>query len=369
MLGSLRTGGAETWLIQVAGFLDPDRIHLDLAVNNAADTPYTAALRERNWGIHACPSLKNPVGYARGFLKLLKENGPYDVVHSHLQLFSGLIMRQAHLAGVPVRIAHSRNSSDGKKLTPARWAYRTLMRQWLARYSTTLLAVSRTAAIGAFGPKLGDEEHCRLMTAVDLTPFKQVGDGAKVRQQLGIPLNTKVVGHVGSFRSQKNHSFLLDVANAVRARQPGVIFLLVGDGPLRRSVEDRVSSEGLAGHVRFLGERDDVSALLPGAMDCFLFPSLYEGLPRVLVEAQAAGLPCIASSTVTSEAAAYSGAVRFLALDSGPEVWASEVLRALDSPRDPGRGTAAVKAFTDRGLTPEANARLLTTLYENAALS
>jgi glycosyltransferase involved in cell wall biosynthesis len=361
-------GGAETWLVQVARYFDRERICLDVAVNSPADSPYAAALRQNGSRICACPSLSNPLAYASGFLRILKENGPYDVVHSHLQLFNGLVMRLAHSAGVPVRIAHSRNSADGKRLTLPRRAYRGLMRHWISRHATDLLAVSRSAALGAFGPKYGSEEHCRLLTAVDFTPFTRPVDKAAVRNQLVIPQQARVVGHVGSFRKQKNHGFLLDIAKSVVGKRPDVIFLLIGDGPLRQSVEDRVKSDGLAGRVRFLGERDDVASLLLGALDCFILPSFYEGLPRVLVEAQAAGLSCIASSTIDSGSAAYPGAVSFLDLHAGSGVWAAEVMKALDSPRDLNRGPAAIKAFTDRGFTPEANARLLTQLYKESGL-
>jgi glycosyltransferase involved in cell wall biosynthesis len=369
VLGSLGMGGAETWLMQVSRFLDPSRIRVDVAVNNPIETSYTTAARERGWDILACPSMQNPLGYARGFARLLSENGPYDVVHSHLQFFSGLIMRVAHSAGVPVRIAHSRNSSDGKRLTPARWLYRQLMRQWLARYSTALLAVSRNAALGAFGTTLGNEKHCRLMTAIDLTSFQQSVDGAETRRQLAIPENAKVVGHVGSFRRQKNHAFLLEVARAVVSRRPDVVFLLVGDGSGRPAFEQRLRDENMTGQVRVLGERLDVPALMLGAMDCFMLPSLHEGMPRVLVEAQAAGLACLASSTIDSQAAAYAGAVRFLRLDSGPEAWAAEVLASLVGGRDPNRAEAAIAAFTDRGLTPEANAGMLSAIYTEAVAS
>ena len=366
VLGSLGMGGAETWLMQVARFLDPSRIRVDVAVNNPIETSYTTAARAMGWEVLICPSLQNPLVYARGFARLMSENGPYDVVHSHLQFFSGLIMRVAHSAGVPVRIAHSRNSSDGKGLTPARWLYRQLMRQWLARHSTVLLAVSRNAALGAFGPTLGNQKHCRLMTAVDLSPFQQSVDAAELRRQLALPENAKVVGHVGSFRRQKNHGFLLEVAKSVASKRHDVIFLLVGDGPGRPAFEQRLRDENLTGQVRVIGERPDVPALMLGAMDGFLLPSLHEGLPRVLVEAQAAGLSCLASSTIDSEAAAFPGAVRFLSLDSGPEVWAAEVLKSLVGSRDSSRGEAAITAFNDRGLTPEANAGTLSTIYAGA---
>jgi glycosyltransferase involved in cell wall biosynthesis len=369
VLGSLGMGGAETWLVQVGALLDASGFRLDVAVNSADNTTYTAALRELGWRVHAAPSLRNPANYAGGFLDLLGENGPYDVVHSHLQLFSGFVMRLAHSAGVPVRIAHSRNSSDGKKLTPARWVYRRLMRRWLARHSTALLAVSRRAALGAFGPRLGSEERCRLMTAVDLAPFLRPVDRTEIRGRLDLPEQCHVVGHVGSFRRQKNHRFLLDVARSVASRRRDVFFLLVGDGPGRPAFEQRLREENLTGRVRVLGERPDVPALMLGAMDSFLLPSLHEGLPRVLVEAQAAGLPCLASSAIDSEAAAYRGAVRFLPLESGPEAWAGEVLESLACGREAARGQAAIASFADRGFTPEANARLLSSFYKGKVAS
>ena len=366
ILGSLRTGGAETWLVQVAPFFDPGRLRLDVAVNCGVETQYMQVLRKMGWRIYTCPSLKSPVRYARGFLQLLKENGPYDIVHSHLQLFNGLVMRLAAMAGVPVRIAHIRNSSDGKRTTPVRSLYRTLMRHWLRRYSTIFLSVSRQAAIATIGPKLGSEKHCEIVTAIDFTPFTLAVDKKEVRKQLGIPLDGKVVGNVGSFTRQKNHGFLLKIAQCVCKQHPDVIFLLIGDGPLKKFCEEQVRSRFQPGQVRFLGERRDVPALMLGAMDCFLLPSLYEGMPRVLLEAQAAGLPALASSVITDEAVAYPDAVRFVSLESGPEVWAVEVLKLIESPPDPSRGPRAIKAFTERGFTPEANARFLTLLYERA---
>jgi glycosyltransferase involved in cell wall biosynthesis len=242
--------------------------------------------------------------------------------------------------------------------------YRQLMRRWLARHATAFLAVSRRAALGAFGPKLGSEGRCRLMTAVDLTPFQRPVDGAELRRRLGLGERSRVVGHIGSFRRQKNHGFLLDVARSVASRRADVVFLLVGEGPGRPAFERRLQEENLTGRVRVLGERPDVPALMLGVMDSFVLPSLHEGLPRVLVEAQAAGLPCLASSTIDSEAAAYPGAVTFLPLESGPEAWADAVLESLGGGRDMTRAATAIAAFTDRGLTPEANARRLSRFYE-----
>jgi glycosyltransferase involved in cell wall biosynthesis len=267
---------------------------------------------------------------------------------------------------VPGRIAHARNSADGKTATPWRLAYRTLMRRWLDRYATHLFAVSTTAAEGAFGKGVVDNRQYRILTGIDFSPFQAEVDRARVRAQLGIPGKVLVVGHVGSFRRQKNHSFLVKIARHLVGFQPEALFLLIGEGELRPSVERAVHSWGLGDKVHFLGERNDVPRLLQ-AIDIFVFPSLYEGLPRVLLEAQASGLPCVASDRITPEAAAGPGSVHFLPLEAGPVAWARALAEASQEPAPAARGAEAIHCFQARGLGIAANAQELTTLYERIA--
>jgi glycosyltransferase involved in cell wall biosynthesis len=306
------------------------------------------------------------MAYRADLQRLLREQGPFDVVHSHMQLFSGLVLREAHRADVPGRIAHARNSQDGQGNAPLRRAYRALMRRWIRRYTTHLFAVSTTAAEGAFGKGVVDSGRCRILTGVDFSPFQAEGDRDRVRAELGIPGGTLVVGHVGSFRRQKNHQFLVEIARRLVELQPDTRFLLIGKGELRPSFEEVVRSWGLADAVRLLGERNDVPRLLR-AMDVFVFPSLYEGLPRVLIEAQAVGLLCVASNRITPEAAAWPDSVRFLPLEEGPEVWAQVLAAAAQESTSPARGAEAIRRFEARGLSIVANALELTDLYEKIA--
>ena len=364
VLGGLDRGGAETWLVQLLGAIDRQRIAVDVMVNDGSKLTYAALVSNLGCQVLVCGRPDRPAAWARTFLRLVRAHGPYDVVHVHLQLFSGLVVRLARHAGVPMRIAHSRNSEDGRRVTPSRLGYRLLMRYWLTRHTTQRLAVSPAAARGTFGRRRAGEHHCKLLTGVDFTPFLAPVDRRAVRGRMAISDERRVVGHVGSFRPQKNQQFLVRVACDLSRARPDVLFLLAGDGPLRPAIEERVRALGLAERFRFLGESPDVPRLMMGAMDAFVLPSLYEGLPRVLLEAQAAGLQCVASSAVSAEAAAVPGSVRFVPLEIGSAGWAAELTRALEIRPSPARGRRAIAAFAARGMTVAANASELTRLYE-----
>ena len=169
----------------------------------------------------------------------------------------------------------------------SRWTKRLI-----ARHSTVRLAASRKAGRSLFAPRDGScPDWDLLYYGIDLTSYRAPIDRQEIRIALGLPANTFVVGHVGRFVEQKNHALLVDIAAEVVRRDPAVSFLLVGEGALRPEIERKVAEAGLAAHVVFAGGRDDVPRLMVGAMDLFLLPSLYEGLPLVGIEAQAAGLP------------------------------------------------------------------------------
>ena len=367
ILGSMGRGGAETWMVQLLDHLDPRRIQVDLMVHQLGGA-YEEKVGSHGGRVLSGPMVDKPLVYAASFKKILRENGPYDAVHSHLQLFSGLILKTAAKMGIPGRIAHARNSNDGQRWTPYRAVYRTLMRHWIDRYATHRFAVSAQAAAGTFGKDVLRKGRCRLLSGIDFAPFQQPIDRNSIRQALGIRQGVKVVGHVGSFRRQKNHAFLLEIAQLTCAKDHNLLFLLVGEGPLRGEMEERVRLMGLGSRILFLGERPDVPKILR-SLDAFVFPSLYEGLPRVLLEAQAAGLSPLASDVIAPEAAAWPGNVAFMSLQAGPRGWAEYLLSLLDNTPPTGQGARAIKCFEERGLDIDGNATILTNLYEEIANS
>jgi glycosyltransferase involved in cell wall biosynthesis len=329
VLGALNPGGVETWLMNVLRHIDRGRFQLDFCLFGREKGMYAGEAEELGSRVIHCPIQPHPWSLGRRFRRVLRE-GKYNVVHSHVHHFSGAVLRWAHAERVPMRIAHSHNSYDGQPNTPARKLYRGLMKRWVEKYATHGLAASGAAGDALFGAGWRDDSSRRVLyCGIDLAPFKVPVDRAEVRAEFGIPANAPVVGHVGRFDPQKNHKFLLEIAREVIRQRPDVHFLLVGDGPLRPEIEARVRELGLAANVHFAGVRRDVPRLMLGAMDIFLFPSLWEGLPVTIVEAQAAGLRVILADAITKEVAIIAGATRFVATSQPAPTWAQFVLEAL----------------------------------------
>ncbi len=335
VLGMMERGGAETWLMHILRMIDRDRYQMDFLVHVTEPQDYDDEIRALGSAVILCPHTRQPLRYARDFRRVLKEHGPYDVVHSHVHRYSGLVLRLAKRAGVPVRIAHSHLDAAAFEAdaSPQRKAYLKVMRHWIDACATDGLAASRQAADDLFGPRWdADPRYRTLFCGVDFSPFGQSVCPAEVRAEFHIPRDAFVIGHVGRFTEQKNHALLLDVAREVVKRDPAVRFLLVGEGDLRPAMMERADRMGLGAHVIFAGSRADVPRLMRGAMDAFLLPSRYEGLALVLVEAQAAGLPCVFSAVVPCEADIVPPLVHRLALDDPAADWADALLAARGTP-------------------------------------
>ena len=144
----------------------------------------------------------------------------------------------------------------------------------------------------------------------------------EMRKSLGISQNNTVYGHIGRFSNQKNHSYLIDIFKNIKEKDISAKFVLVGTGELESQIKDKVDKYNLSDDVMFLGVRSDIPDIL-SAFDLFVFPSFYEGMPNTVVEAQATGLPCIISDTITRQSN-ITGLVEFLSIDVDPKVWAEK---------------------------------------------
>lgn len=199
----------------------------------------------------------------------------------------------------------------------------------LPRYATDYFACSKLAGEWLF-PKsfLENDKVCLIHNALDLTKFlPSVTERDKVREELGIA-DKVVVGHVGRFEEQKNHQFLIDIFYELSKEREDAVLLLIGEGPLREEIEEKVKQYGLKEKVRFLGVRSDVPRLWK-AMDMFLFPSLFEGLPIVALEAQASGVYSIMADSITSEVK-ITDDVKFISLNQDAKYWKNEILKNMD---------------------------------------
>lgn len=329
VVGGMNRAGVETWLMHVLRHIDRSRFQMDFLVHTNEPCAYDEEIRALGSRIISCLHPSHPLQYARNFKRILREYGPYDVVHSHVHHYSGFTLWLAHQAGVPVRIAHSHNDTGAAeaKASLSRQVYLSLSKNLIQTHATVGLACSRKAANDLYGADWEKDSRWRILYyAIDLTPFSEIVDKSNVRAELGIPEDALVVGHVGRFAEQKNHVFLVEIAAEVVKREPKTRFLLIGDGVLRPQIEAKVFAAGLKEHFIFAGLRDDIPRLMMGAMDVFLFPSLYEGLGLVLVEAQSADLPFLVSDNIPDEASIIPELSHKLPLSASAANWAEEIL-------------------------------------------
>lgn len=329
IVGGMVRAGTETWLMHILRNIDRDAFQMDFLVHTNEECDYDAEIRTLGSKIIPCLNSSQPWLYARNFNRVLRENEPYDIVHSHVHHFSGFVLWLAKRAGIPVRIAHSHLDSSvvESKSGLKRRLYTDFSKALIARNATVGLAASRQALQDLFFHTQTTGQRWRLLLCgVNLKPFRDKINLHQVRAELGIPSDALVVGHVGRFHPQKNHHFVIDIAAEVVKKEPRMRLLLVGEGELVPEIKRKVMQMGLIDKVIFTGIRSDVSRLMMGAIDAFLFPSLYEGLGLVLVEAQAAGLPCILSDVIPEEADIVKPLMQRMSLLQPAYSWAEAVL-------------------------------------------
>jgi glycosyltransferase involved in cell wall biosynthesis len=336
VFSGLNHGGAETWFMHMLRRLDPAQFKIDVLVRSTQPGAYADEVNELGGRVVSCFVHRRFWQYERDFRQIVARYGPYDAVHSHIRHFSGYVLCLARRAGISARIVHvhSDNTSEYATANAARRLYLNLSRRWIKQCATAGLFTSRQAAAGMFGPAWEQDPRWRVLyCGIDLEPFAASVDRAAVRAELGLPPDALVLGHVGRFVEEKNHTFLIDIMGELTRREPRAHLLLVGDGPLLPKIQAQAAAAGLAERVTFVGARSDVARLMRGAMDGCVFPSLREGLGLVLVEAQAAGLPSLCSDVIPDEAIVTGALVWRKALHQPPAAWAEALLAQQAQPR------------------------------------
>lgn len=365
VVGRMHRGGIETWLIDLIRRMDRERYRNSILVHTNQRQDYDDELESLGCRLFRAGAPKRSVHYPEALARAIQAAGPVDIIHSHEHQFSGVILWVARRLGVPVRIAHCHNDTSMTDRLPnlPRAAYASLMRQAIRRNFTLGLACSEKAAPSMFGAEWRRDQrigvlHCGL----DFDRFEVSVDRQEIRSRLGIPLDRWVIGHVGRLEPQKNHRFMLEIAAALRARASNCHFLFVGDGSLRAALEAEMRDLQLEHMVTLLHARNDIPEILRGAMDCFLFPSLHEGLPLALVEAQAAGLPCLFSSSITAEANVFPGDNRVMDLERPAAQWVWSLLELRRAAR-PMPASARLPALKRTSLAIDQNVRRLEDVY------
>lgn len=317
----LNRGGAETIMMNYYRNIDRSKVQFDFLVHRKEHGAYDGEVENLGGKIYRLSNF-NPlaiVKYNNELTEFFRKHKEYKIVHAHNCTMNMYDLRAAKKNGVAVTIAHSHLAKRELDIKTPFFLYNNMR---INQFSTYKFACGSKAAKWHFGKNISD---VRIMkNAIDSKQFvfnSNVRD--KVRQDLNIQ-SKFVIGHVGRFNESKNHNFLIEIFNLVYKQYDKVALVLVGEGELQRNIARKVEKLGLKDRIIFLGLRADVNEIMQ-AFDIFLFPSLFEALPVTVIEAQASGLPCIVSDTITKEVN-ITGLVRHMSLHDSLEAWATTVL-------------------------------------------
>lgn len=328
IIGKWLGGGVESVVMNYYRHIDRAKIQFDFICDeDSTNIPYEE-IEKMGGKVILIPPYQKVFKYHKKLKEVLKSGG-YKIVHSHINTLSVFSLFAAKCAGVPVRIAHSHSTTNKKE--KKKNLLKQVLRPFSKVFATDYMCCSELAGRWLFGNKEYDNGNVYLLNnAIDLDKFKYDEEKRKEkRKELNIEDSTLVIGHVGRFVEQKNHRFLIDIFNEVHKQKENSILLLAGQGPLMEEMKEKVRNLGLEKNVEFLGQRSDINELYQ-AMDLFLFPSLYEGLGMVVVEAQASGLPCIVSTEIP-EIAKVTQKIVFINLGSQIENWIKTIFEYLNN--------------------------------------
>ena len=347
-VAGLGNGGVETFLMNVYRNIDKDKIQFDFILSHDwKSNIYEDEIKSLGGNIYYLEE-----GYKQfiSFYKFIKSHPEYKIVHSHRGAFGSFYLFTAWIAGIKHRIAHAHTSSAVRK-SKARWV--KILRPFLYVVSTKRFSCGTEAGLWMYG-KYSFEV---LNNSIDISSFRHFEKREDIRNKLGLGCDDILFGHVGRFAEEKNHSFLVDVFKTIHAKNNKSKLLMIGDGHLRSSIENKLKSLGLSDSVFFLQNRRDVNFLLT-AIDLVIFPSLFEGLSFAMLEMQASSLRILASDRIPKEIN-ITGEVFFKSIDDSPEAWALDALRLSKYDRN----SVDIQPMYDKGFDIEENVKTLENYY------
>ncbi len=339
VLGGLSLGGAESRIMDLYRCMDRDKVQFDFLVHQddgkRARIPefYDEEAGKLGGKVYILPKFKgyNYFAYKRAIRDFFREHHEFAVVQGHMTSTAAIYLPEAARAGIPVRAAHARSAGVDKG---AKGILTRLLRLPLLKRADYCFACSREAGESAFGKKWKDSPKAFVIpNAVEAQKFMyREGVRKEVREELGI-MDCYVLGHVGRFHYAKNHEFLLEVFAVFRDKLLAegelgrAVLILLGEGVGMEEIKEQARRMNIARDVLFLGNRKDVWRYYQ-AMDFFVFPSRFEGLPGTVVEAQAAGLRCLISDRITPEVG-FSELVHYEDIESAPGKWAEYIINHM----------------------------------------
>ncbi len=324
VVGRMNYGGIETFLMSIYKNINRNMVQFDFVYHTNERCLFDDEIIELGGRIYHCPQYKgyNVLTYKKWWREFFNAHGHYDIVHGHQRSTATIYLGIAKQYKC-VTIAHSHATTSRGNILEKIVKY--FMQLQIRNTADWFMACSPTAGHWLFGKKVVNSDHfIWLKNGIDLSKFHY---NEKVRTDVRKLLNIEdniVFGHVGSFTEEKNHSFLIEVFNEVCKIERKAVLLLIGDGELRPKIVKKVNEMGLKSKVHFLGIRKDIPEILD-AIDCFVFPSKKEGFGIAALEAQAMGLPIIASDSLSKEVV-LSTNMKCISLHADKEEWAKALV-------------------------------------------
>lgn len=322
MIGSLNVGGSQSMIINIYKAIDRDKVQFDFIIDHADHLYYKEILENMGAKIYTMPSFKgyNFSEIKKAWNSFFSIHSEYKVLHTHVRSYASVFLPVAKKYGVKT-IIHSHSTSNGSGIMAI---YKYMLQYPLRYQGDYYFGCSKESGRWLFGEKTVNKPNFMIIkNGIDVKKYTPNEDIRKnIRAEFGISESDIVYGHIGRFHESKNYPFLLKVFYEINKINCNSKLVLVGDGKLKKDIIREVKQLGISEKVIFTGMRDDIATVLQ-AFDCFLFPSKWEGLPVTLVEAQAAGIPCIVSDKITREVK-LTDSILYLPIDKDVNEWVKE---------------------------------------------
>lgn len=331
VLGGISLGGAESRIMDLYRCIDREKIQFDFLVHQNNPGYYEEEIQMLGGRIYRVPRFRlyNILTYRKALKSFFGEHHDFRAVHGHMTSTAAIYLPIAKKCGIPVTIAHARSAGVDRGI---KGVVTRLLRISLWKKCDNMFACSALAAEAVFGKKSASAGRVKIVpNAIDAGAFRFCKE-TRADMRRALSLEEKfVVGHVGRFHYAKNHECLLEVFAWIVQRQDNAVLLLLGEGERMEEMKQKAASLGIADKVHFCGNQKETWKYYQ-AMDFFVFPSRFEGLPGTVIEAQSAGLRCLISDTITKECMVTELAVS-MSTTENPEVWAEYVLANRDYER------------------------------------
>ena len=301
VIAGMNAGGMETMIMNYYRNMNRNKIQFDFLITAKEKCFYEDEINQLGGKIYRITSRSTNILKNRKELKEFFKNNKYSVVEFHQGITYYYPLKMAKKYGVKIRIIHN-HGIDRKFLKKYRIYNELFAKKRISNLATNYFSCSEEVNNQLFSNKILKQGNIKIVpNAIDIEKYKYNKIARKeIRQELKIDENTKVYGHIGTFTYPKNHKFLLEIFEKINKKEKESKLVLIGSGILESDIKRKVTENGLQEKVIFLGIRNDIEKVL-SAIDCFLFPSIFEGIPLTLIEAQANGVPIIMSNTISDK--------------------------------------------------------------------